>query len=39
MVEDICYRNAERYFGLEVGRFDTRPARAEKDAARKPARR
>jgi len=21
LVEDVCYRNAERYFGLEVGRF------------------
>ena len=36
MVEDICFRNAERYFGLNAGRFDTRPARAEKDAARNP---
>jgi glucuronate isomerase len=30
MVEDICYRNAERYFGLNAGRFDADPAAAEK---------
>jgi len=28
MVEDICYRNAERYFGLEAGRFDAPSAGA-----------
>jgi glucuronate isomerase len=39
MVEDICYRNAERYFGLEAARFDARPAGAGTPAARKPARR
>ena len=27
MVEDICYRNAARYFGLEAGRFDPAPGR------------
>jgi len=39
MVEDICYRNAERYFGLEAGRFDAPPAPAGKAAATKRARR
>jgi len=30
MVEDICYRNAERYFGLEVGQFGAKPAAKKK---------
>ena len=38
MVEDICYRNAERYFGLEVGRFGATPATKRSPEARKPAR-
>ena len=40
MVENICYKNAERHFGLEVGRFETKPAAkkaAGKPAAKKPA--
>ncbi|MBI5382599.1 MAG: glucuronate isomerase [Opitutae bacterium] len=36
MVENICYGNADRYFGLEVGRFGTKPV-AKKSAAKKPA--
>jgi glucuronate isomerase len=39
MVEDICYRNAERYFGLEAGRFDAKPARMAASAPRKTERR
>jgi len=36
LVENICYRNAERHFGLEVGKFDAKPAAKKKPAA-KPA--
>jgi len=32
MVEDICYRNAERYFGFEVGRFDGKKPAAKKQS-------
>ncbi len=32
MVEDICYRNARRYFGLDAGSFDEMPARTGKSA-------
>jgi glucuronate isomerase len=39
MVEDICYRNAERYFGLVVGRFGAKPDTSTGVAASKPARR
>ena len=43
LVENICYRNAEGFFGLEVGKFDAKTApknaktKTMKKAAKKPA--
>jgi glucuronate isomerase len=33
MVENICYQNAARHFGLEAGQFGAKPAASKKSAA------